>query len=90
NEWVADVTGFVTNVGRTTYQKSGSMTLDFYLANHRGQALRVTLWGGLGDVLIEKKTKHVRMCAVVLTLMSVKNYNSKTRWNIPVMYIVYQ
>nr|GEW47243.1 hypothetical protein [Tanacetum cinerariifolium] len=29
-----DITGFVTNIGRTTYQKSGSRMLDFYLANH--------------------------------------------------------
>ncbi|GKD71414.1 zinc finger, CCHC-type containing protein [Tanacetum coccineum] len=35
NEWLADVAGYVTNVGRTTHQKSGSRTLDFYLANHR-------------------------------------------------------
>nr|GEZ16097.1 hypothetical protein [Tanacetum cinerariifolium] len=30
-----DVTGYVTNVGRKTYKKSGSRTLDFYLANQR-------------------------------------------------------
>ncbi|GJX03348.1 ATP-dependent DNA helicase PIF7-like protein [Tanacetum coccineum] len=77
NKYLNDVTDFVTNVGRTTYQKSGSRTLDFYLANHRGQANRVTLWGGVGDVLIEKKTNHAGMCAVVLTLMFVKNYNNK-------------
>ncbi|GJW29721.1 zf-CCHC domain-containing protein [Tanacetum coccineum] len=34
---------------------------------HRGQSVRVTLWGGLGDVLIKKKTKHVGMSATVLT-----------------------
>ncbi|GJZ40062.1 reverse transcriptase domain-containing protein, partial [Tanacetum coccineum] len=28
-----------------------------YITNN--QSIRVTLWGGLGDVLIEKKTKHV-------------------------------
>ncbi|GJY31538.1 mediator of RNA polymerase II transcription subunit 34 isoform X2 [Tanacetum coccineum] len=32
-----------------------------------GQSLRVTLWGELGDVLVEKKTKHARVCAMVLT-----------------------
>nr|GEU98852.1 DNA-directed DNA polymerase [Tanacetum cinerariifolium] len=53
-----NINGYVTNVGRTTNQKSGSRTLNFYLANQRGQALRVTLWGGLRDVLIEKITKH--------------------------------
>nr|GEV95036.1 hypothetical protein [Tanacetum cinerariifolium] len=50
--------------------KSGSKTLYFYLANWRVQSLRVTIWGGLGDVLVERKTKHVGMCAVVLTIMS--------------------
>nr|GEW91680.1 hypothetical protein [Tanacetum cinerariifolium] len=60
----------VTNNGRTTYTKSGSKTLDFYLANQRGQSLRVTLWGGLGDVLNERKTKHIGMCVLVLTAMS--------------------
>nr|GEX87661.1 hypothetical protein [Tanacetum cinerariifolium] len=37
----------------------GSRTLDFYLANERGQMHRVTLGEGLGDTLIEKKTKDV-------------------------------
>ncbi|GKD46245.1 zinc finger, CCHC-type containing protein, partial [Tanacetum coccineum] len=49
------VAGYITNVGRTTYQKIGSHNLNFYLANHRGQSIRVTLWGALGDVLVEKK-----------------------------------
>ncbi|GKD78076.1 hypothetical protein Tco_1340697 [Tanacetum coccineum] len=43
----------------------------------RGQSLRVTLWGELGDVLVEKKTKHAGVCAMVLTGMSGKEYNSK-------------
>ncbi|GKD91255.1 DNA helicase PIF1, ATP-dependent [Tanacetum coccineum] len=42
-----------------------------------GQSLRVTLWGQLGDVLVEKKTRHVGVCAMVLTGMSVKEYNNK-------------
>ncbi|GKC16555.1 hypothetical protein Tco_1013337 [Tanacetum coccineum] len=42
-----------------------------------GQSLRVTLWGGLGDVLVERKTNHVGTCAVVLTAMSTKDYNNK-------------
>ncbi|GJZ37379.1 replication protein A 70 kDa DNA-binding subunit C-like protein [Tanacetum coccineum] len=42
-----------------------------------GQSLRVTLWGGVGDSLIEKKITHVKMCAIVLTLMTVKTYNNK-------------
>ncbi|GJU70049.1 ribonuclease H-like domain-containing protein [Tanacetum coccineum] len=48
-----NVAGYVTNVGRTNNLKSGSRNLYFHLANHR-----VILWSGLGDVLIEKKTKQ--------------------------------
>nr|GEV66152.1 hypothetical protein [Tanacetum cinerariifolium] len=51
--------GYVTNVGRTTTTRSGSKTIDFHLANNRGQSMRVTLWGGLGEMLIEKRTRHV-------------------------------
>ncbi|GKB31541.1 putative reverse transcriptase domain-containing protein [Tanacetum coccineum] len=71
------IAGYVTNVGRTSYTKTGSKTLEFYLANQRGQSLRVTLWGELGDVLVEKKTKHIGVCAMVLTKMFGKEYNSK-------------
>ncbi|GJX55088.1 DNA helicase PIF1, ATP-dependent [Tanacetum coccineum] len=35
NKYLIDVTGYVTNVGWITYQKSGSRTLDFYHANQR-------------------------------------------------------
>ncbi|GJU61121.1 replication protein A 70 kDa DNA-binding subunit C-like protein [Tanacetum coccineum] len=77
NKYMIDVNGYVTNVGRTTYTKSGSKTLDFYLASQRGQSLRVTLSGGIGDSLIKNKTSHVGMCAIVLTLMTAKTYNNK-------------
>nr|GFC95050.1 replication protein A 70 kDa DNA-binding subunit C-like [Tanacetum cinerariifolium] len=50
--------GYVTNVGRISHQKSGSRTLDFSLANGR-QAIRVTLWGALGDTLVERKTNKI-------------------------------
>lgn len=46
----------------------------------RGQSIRVTLWGGLTDVLVEKKATHVGMCAVVVTCVSAKHYNSKCFW----------
>ncbi|GJV06195.1 replication protein A 70 kDa DNA-binding subunit C-like protein [Tanacetum coccineum] len=72
NKYLIDVASYATNVGRTTYQKSGSKNLDFYLANHR-----VTLWRGLGDVLIEKKRKHIGMCRVILTSTIAKYYNDK-------------
>ncbi|GJU85484.1 DNA helicase PIF1, ATP-dependent [Tanacetum coccineum] len=42
-----------------------------------GQSLRVTLWGGIGDSLIEKKTAFVGMCAIALTSMTAKTYNNK-------------
>ncbi|GJR53662.1 reverse transcriptase domain-containing protein [Tanacetum coccineum] len=77
NKYLIDIAGYVTNVGRTSYTKSGSKTLEFYLANQRGQSLGVTLWGELGDVLVEKKTKHAGVCAMVLTGMSGKEYNIK-------------
>lgn len=35
DHYLTDVAGYVTNVGRTTQQKTGSRTLDFYLANQR-------------------------------------------------------
>ncbi|GJU17896.1 reverse transcriptase domain-containing protein, partial [Tanacetum coccineum] len=33
NKYLIDVVGYVTNVGRITYTKSGSKTLDFFIAN---------------------------------------------------------
>ncbi|GJR76763.1 ATP-dependent DNA helicase PIF1-like protein [Tanacetum coccineum] len=35
NKYLIDVIGYVTNVGRTVQQRSGTRTLDFYLANSR-------------------------------------------------------
>nr|GEW41475.1 hypothetical protein [Tanacetum cinerariifolium] len=64
---------YLTNVGQTSYTKTGSKTLEFYLV----QSLRVTLWGELGDVLVKKKTKHAEVCVMVLTGMSGKEYNNK-------------
>ncbi|GJY99326.1 ATP-dependent DNA helicase PIF1-like protein [Tanacetum coccineum] len=76
NKYLIDAAGYVTNVGRTVQQKSGSKTLDFHLANSRGQSVRVTLWGSLGELLIEKRTNHVGVYAIVLTCLTVKQYNS--------------
>ncbi|GKC58315.1 reverse transcriptase domain-containing protein [Tanacetum coccineum] len=73
----SDVAGYVINVGRITQQKTGSRTLDFSLANDSGQAIRVPLWGGLGDALVERKTNNVGLYPVVLTAMNVKLYNNK-------------
>ncbi|GJW31966.1 hypothetical protein Tco_0051998 [Tanacetum coccineum] len=35
NKYLIDAVGYVTNVGRTTQQKTGSTTLDFHLANRK-------------------------------------------------------
>ncbi|GJY44682.1 reverse transcriptase domain-containing protein [Tanacetum coccineum] len=72
NKYLIDVFGYMTNVGRTNHLKSSSKNLDFHLANHR-----VTLWGSLGDVLIEKKTKQTSVCPVILTATCPKKYNNK-------------
>ncbi|GJY53205.1 replication protein A 70 kDa DNA-binding subunit C-like protein [Tanacetum coccineum] len=77
NEYLIDVSGYITNFGRTNHQKTSSCNLDFYLANHRGQSIRVTLWGALRDVLIEKKSKQAGMCLIVLTSVNAKYYNSE-------------
>nr|GFA32363.1 hypothetical protein [Tanacetum cinerariifolium] len=52
---------------------------DMFMLEFDGETTirRVTLWGGLGDVLVERKTNHVGMCVVVLTGMSMKDYNNK-------------
>nr|GEV48115.1 hypothetical protein [Tanacetum cinerariifolium] len=33
NKYLIDIVGYITNVGRTTHQRTGSRTLDFYLTN---------------------------------------------------------
>nr|GFA94685.1 hypothetical protein [Tanacetum cinerariifolium] len=77
NNYLIDVASYVTNVVRTNHLKSGSRNLDFHLANHRGQSIGVTLWSGLGDVLMEKKTKQTGVCPVILTSTCPKMYNNK-------------
>ncbi|GJR91634.1 reverse transcriptase domain-containing protein [Tanacetum coccineum] len=42
NKYLIDDVGYVTNVGRITQTRTGSKTLDFYMANCRGQQIRVT------------------------------------------------
>ncbi|GJT76864.1 reverse transcriptase domain-containing protein [Tanacetum coccineum] len=66
-------------LNRTTTMRSGSKTLDFHLANNRlcPFSVRVTLWSGLGEMLIEKRTRHVGLYLVVLTDLSVKLCNNR-------------
>ncbi|KAL6501059.1 hypothetical protein OROHE_025256 [Orobanche hederae] len=77
NKYLIDVVGYVANVGKSIKQRACSKTLDFYLTNQRSQSVRVTLWGSLGDVLIEKKTKSDGLHAVILTSVNAKLYNNK-------------
>nr|GEX99089.1 hypothetical protein [Tanacetum cinerariifolium] len=51
------------------------LSMNFVVSDAKGPSIRVTLWGGLEDVLIENKTKHVGMCPVVLTSTTTKYYN---------------
>ncbi|GJZ62429.1 ATP-dependent DNA helicase PIF1-like protein [Tanacetum coccineum] len=80
NKYFIDVAGYVTNVGRSSYTKGGSKTLEFYLANPK-----VTLWGSVGDSLIEKKTAH----PIVLTSMFAKLYNNRLYLSISSSTLIY-
>nr|GEV54466.1 zinc finger, CCHC-type [Tanacetum cinerariifolium] len=75
NKYMIDVAGYVTNVGRSIQQRTGSRTMDFYLANERCLESRYEGGGALGDTLIEKKTKDVGHYAIILIAMNVKTYN---------------
>ncbi|GKA65300.1 retrovirus-related pol polyprotein from transposon TNT 1-94 [Tanacetum coccineum] len=78
--------------GETTVQKSFvksdallALSLNKYPTNVAGcdqcwgQQIRVTLWGGLGDMLIQKRTCHVGLYPVVITVVLVKLYNQLTK-----------
>nr|GEV52693.1 hypothetical protein [Tanacetum cinerariifolium] len=71
------VAGYVINVGKTTQTRTCSNTIDFYLANSRGQQIRVMLWAGLGDMLIQKRTRRVGLYPVIITVVLVKLYNNR-------------
>ncbi|GJZ64159.1 DNA helicase PIF1, ATP-dependent [Tanacetum coccineum] len=74
----ADPYGYLRYPFRLVDLDKLEVTNNKYLIDAAGRhSLRVTLWGGLGDVLVERKTKHVEMCAMVLIGMSVKEYNNK-------------
>nr|GEW88215.1 hypothetical protein [Tanacetum cinerariifolium] len=84
-----DVTGtIVVMIGRKwdvnavtgRYLSTNFMVSDVKMllaTSQTNHSIIVTLWGGLGDILIEKKTKHVDMCPVVVTSTSAKFYNNK-------------
>ncbi|GJW99620.1 reverse transcriptase domain-containing protein [Tanacetum coccineum] len=55
-----DVARYVTNVANL-------VTNPFYpCVQNSGQAIRVTLWGGLGDALVERETNNVGLYPVIL------------------------
>nr|GFA00985.1 hypothetical protein [Tanacetum cinerariifolium] len=67
NKYLIDAASYVTNVGRTTHQRTGS--------RHSTSILLTP--GGLGDVLIEKRTRYVGLYPVFLTALTVKLYNNR-------------
>ncbi|XP_071697351.1 replication factor A protein 1-like [Rutidosis leptorrhynchoides] len=76
-EYLVDVIGYVTNVGEPSPQKTGAKTLDLFLTNQRGRKIRATLWGSLGDDLVQKKSNSCGLYAIILTSVIVKNYNNE-------------
>ncbi|GJU63954.1 ATP-dependent DNA helicase PIF1-like protein [Tanacetum coccineum] len=68
------VRNIVNVVGYISLQLTLCYSLPF---SKQGQSVRVTLWGGLGKMLIEKQTRHVRLYLIVLTAMYVKLYNNR-------------
>ncbi|KAK9050299.1 hypothetical protein SSX86_007279 [Deinandra increscens subsp. villosa] len=74
NKYFVDVIGYVLSVGSIIKQASGRETLEFQLHNERGRFVPVTLWGKLGDALLQQKQKKTDPYAVILTSMSVKYY----------------
>nr|GEV19731.1 hypothetical protein [Tanacetum cinerariifolium] len=78
NKYLIDVVGYVTNVCRITQTRTSSKTLDFYMANCRGQQIKATMWGGLSEILIEKRTHHVGLgVALTKEILSVDNTTPK-------------
>ncbi|GJR97974.1 DNA helicase PIF1, ATP-dependent [Tanacetum coccineum] len=54
-----------------------SITLDIFLSIKQTPVNAGDTVGGLGDTLVEKKTKNLGLYPVVLTAMNVKQYNNK-------------
>ncbi|GJW20637.1 replication protein A 70 kDa DNA-binding subunit C-like protein [Tanacetum coccineum] len=62
-----------TSIRKAFVKADGFVRYPFQL----GQSIKVTLWGALGDVLVEKKSKQAGMCPIVLTSANAKYYNNK-------------
>ncbi|PWA81556.1 sufE-like protein 1, chloroplastic/mitochondrial [Artemisia annua] len=72
-----NVIGFVTTIGKSSQPRTGSKNLDFPLINERGRALRVTLWGKLGDQIVNTMSAHTGKYTIILTSMMAKYYNGQ-------------
>ncbi|GKB37407.1 reverse transcriptase domain-containing protein [Tanacetum coccineum] len=57
NKFLVDVAGYVTNVGRSTQQRTCSKTLDFYLANRRLYRLYLSIISS--TLIVEDEKIHV-------------------------------
>ncbi|KAL6529132.1 hypothetical protein OROHE_014876 [Orobanche hederae] len=55
NKYLIDVVGYVTNVGRSTKQRTGSKTLDFYLTNQRTGANQLGHTVGKSRQCVDRK-----------------------------------
>nr|GEY75786.1 hypothetical protein [Tanacetum cinerariifolium] len=65
NKYLIDVIGYVTNVGRTVQQRSGTRTLDFYLANSSSSTMIIDDDG----ILALKQMKDQRGRRVTLMIV---------------------
>ncbi|KAJ0831200.1 putative nucleic acid-binding protein [Helianthus annuus] len=72
NHCVADVVGYVTDVGPQSVKATGARTVEFNLTNERKRGVRVTLWGQLGDAMLKKKEQNPAVYSIILTSMSAK------------------
>ncbi|KAL6524715.1 Replication factor A protein 1 [Orobanche hederae] len=77
NSFCIDVIGYIMSVDRIKNHASGKRSLDIRITNQSGQAMKVTLWGGLCDVLIEKKIKHSGICPILITSTVARTYHNK-------------
>ncbi|XP_071714337.1 replication factor A protein 1-like [Rutidosis leptorrhynchoides] len=66
-KYLIDVVRRVTNVGSVKPQRYGFSTMEFELANERGHKIPVTLWGGLGQSLLDKLPASPALRCIILT-----------------------
>ncbi|XP_071688220.1 uncharacterized protein [Rutidosis leptorrhynchoides] len=81
DKYLVDFAGHVINVGSPKDQRTGAATLDFDLANERGQKMTVTLWGKLGPDFLEKKPASPAIHCITLTSVFVKKNYFEYKWH---------